>query len=178
MSAEYRQKLLNWLTSMMVLMLVQSAALAWTWVWLLRAQSQNTFGGWLPYTMAYRMGAVLEIFIVGFVLAAFWHFFDFLQRGDPRDMSFPRLSRYRTICQVSLLCALPIVVFAPLYLSVFQGSAFAGPDCGGILAMSYAACETAGPGQYLAALIFLPAMIFQCISKAFIAISSRQARQE
>ncbi len=38
MSAEYRQKLLNWLTSMMVLMLVQSAALAWTWVWLLRAQ--------------------------------------------------------------------------------------------------------------------------------------------
>ena len=79
MSAEYRQKLLNWLTSMMVLMLVQSAALAWTWVWLLRAQSQNTFGGWLPYTMAYRMGAVLEIFIVGFVLAAFWHFFDFLR---------------------------------------------------------------------------------------------------
>ena len=173
MTDAYRQKLLNWITSMMVLLLVQSAALTWTWIWLLRAHANDTFGDGIAYTMAYRMGAVLEIFMVGFALAAFWHFFDFLQRGDPQDTPYPRLSRYRTICKVSLIGALPVVVYAPIYLSVFQGHAFIDSNCNGIFSFASAACSTAGPGQLFAALLSLPAMIFLCLSKAWIAINSR-----
>jgi len=100
MSAEYRQKLLNWFCSVLLVALVTSLCLVAMWFidrpwerpgWRGQPPALRHFGDY-----AGEVDEHVLLFPILLVLALIWHLFDLLQRGEPEGGIAARVSSVRT----------------------------------------------------------------------------------
>ncbi|GEM_PF-1580142 len=103
MTEAYRQKLLNWLTSMGVLILVTNLCLASYWFfnrpvgWIRTYDLDgNRIGpeGWSLIDWAGPMSGNLGVFVVGFLVFAAWHLLDLIQRRPASEYPATLMSGY------------------------------------------------------------------------------------
>lgn len=100
-SAEYRQKLVNWLTSMLVLPTI--ILVNWLYNWFTRVQillpSQEDGFQLIARTMV----SPAESFAYFLPILLLWHFADFLQQNEPSNRWVANLTNYRWVVWLLVL---------------------------------------------------------------------------
>jgi hypothetical protein len=165
----HRHKLLNWLCSMSLLLLVCTLALVLTW----RTIVVVFYLGGTPaeidrYAGPLAMG--LMAYFMFFPALACWHFFDLIESDRRPDRWTGWLSRYRSFARLIVLAS-PLAI-----LSAVDGVAMTG--CGGVFQNSQSSygfihgCPRPGNWDVLLVLFVGPLVAFACVSKAVTSLLS------
>jgi hypothetical protein len=99
MTDAHRRKLLNWLTSMGMLILITNLCVAAYWFlnWptgRIRPYNSSIPDGWDLIDWAGPLAEILAFFVPGFVICALWHGLDLIQRRPAEDEPARLFSRY------------------------------------------------------------------------------------
>lgn len=170
MTDGYRQKLLDWLTSMLLLILLTVLSLASYWFLdepdvIVRPYGWD--GVWKPELVDYAgpMGDTLSIFHSGFYPLAIWHLFDLLQRADPQAKWARILASSASLHTVlAVLC-----VLLPLLTSGYF--TYVEPCGGGFVFLSQD-CSYIKGVLSIPLIILLLFLLILCMGKAAISIRS------
>jgi hypothetical protein len=171
---DYRQRLLNWFCSILLLLLV--CALTLLLAWRIITINFSFYGGPAGIDKyAGPMGVSFFAYVMYFPAIAFWHFCDFLERKQGKLPWKGWFSSYRSFL-VLLLLASPIAVFA----------ASRGVELTGCYGVFNVPTPTFSPGNFplhicpgASASVFLlvifvwPVMALACLSKAATMLLSR-----
>lgn len=107
MSAEYRRKLVNWLTSMLVLHLIVLVSLLYEW--LTRTVDALALNPDSPEIWAWLLSESISAYIVYLSIFCIWHGSEFAQRGTPGSRWVQMLGSYRALIGVFCLLGLSIL---------------------------------------------------------------------
>ncbi|WP_151972911.1 hypothetical protein [Erythrobacter sp. EC-HK427] len=135
MSAEYRQKLVNWLTSMLVLSLLILATSLYDW--LEEVYSVREVGRFRDEWLYGPLGEALRGYIIFFVLLWFWHMADFFQQAPWSNPWLMRFTDHRLISVLLLLLGASLLFYRTDWLNdlgcpevIDSPAAFAFDGCG------------------------------------------------
>lgn len=110
MTVEYRQKILNWLMSIGIVLLVTALYAVILWFWTIPEQT-----GYGSNDLIYVAGPLAETFTIYVVLAPiflFWHLFDFIERSVPQLGRAHHLTTYRTFISVMIVSIMMLLLMA------------------------------------------------------------------
>lgn len=175
MSAEYRQKLLNWFCSMALLLLICTLSLGITWrmvtlsmVYTGRTDLVDHAGSLSTGFMAY---------LIFFPAIAFWHLCDFLQASEPHQTG-GIFTRYRGFA-ILLLLASPIAAISGaggIWLTGDGGVFCYKP--GDFNDLLYHPCVPASPFDIFMVIVVAPIVAYACLSKLSTTIASYRERAD
>lgn len=180
MTSEFRHKLLRWLVSMGVLILITNLSLIAYWFFNELNLQQRPLGNYRPpvrdiVNYAGPIGEVLMIFVFGFLPCAWWHGFDFVTRHRPGMAKPHPLLRYPVF-----LCGLTLLGLS--FISMVSGH-FMYTEClrtaEGEIAFGFDTCQ-AYHRAWVWVLLWsgLLLLAVSCIGKAHAAMRSRFQRPE
>ncbi|NRD88465.1 hypothetical protein C8024_01805 [Sphingopyxis sp. BSNA05] len=164
MTSEYRQKLLNWLTSMAILMAVTVFSLAAKWflgLWMMT--SVNTTDKFAD--IAGPMGEAFLAYPIFFLPLLVWHSFDFIQEQKPNSRWAANLSSYPPLLASIAISGIAFILISSGEFTVMHCPEPMGPEFG------FQHCFH-GPATWLNFLFYMPLLIsfLLCISKAIFSI--------
>lgn len=169
MTEAYRQKLLNWYLSMLMLALASVSSLSgFLLIGRLNPQVENDTND--PFVLPAIAGGTLIVFATYFVPVASWHLFDFIQKGTPANRTLGILAGYRAFGTILVLGSFGLAAITSQILTM--------PKCPplevGDGAFGFVGCDSGPPDWLLASsyILLLFALIL-CMGKAVIAIRSR-----
>lgn len=185
MTEVYRQKLLNWLASMGVLVLFTNLSMAAFWFFNRPAGRIRTYDandettvpdGWNIIDWAGPMGEILfSVFSTGFLFCAIWHLFDVVQRRPAQTYPASLVSSYSPFILT--------LAFLGLLTALTASGRFTYTACArnadGEIMFGFDGC-----GQYLAPWIEWPAWIAMLVlvalmlGKGIIAFTSVRSRHD
>lgn len=169
MTDAYRQKLLDWLTSVLLVALVTSLCLVAMWF----VDRPWELAGWRDEPPAIRhfadyagiVGEYLLFFPILLVPTLVWHLSDVIQRGEPQGVFAARLSSVRTWWIVMSLLGVTLVLRSTGHFS------YTAP-CGGGFVFYWQDCYYTKGVVWIPQIILLLFVPILCMGKAAISIRS------
>jgi len=175
MSAEYRQKLLNWFCSVALLLLVCTLAFAITWRMV--TLNMTMIGRTDLVDHAGPLSTGFMAYFIFFPAIAFWHLCDFLQASAPRQ-SGGIFTRYRGFA-ILLLVVSPIAAISGAGGIPLTGDG--GVFCykpGDFSDLLYHPCVPASPFDTFMVIVIAPIVAYACQSKLSATIASYRERAD
>ncbi len=168
MSDAYRQKLLNWFCTMLLLLLVCALSLCLGWRIIL-TNAELAGGDWPLDAFAGFLGEAFRPYFMFFPLLAIWHMFDFLEADSNPPRRKGWFADYRSFL-ILLMVASPFAI-----LSVVDGhilsSCYRSMDIGET--GFYDSCYPSSTWTILLWLVIAPAVCLAVVSKSVTAVRSR-----
>ncbi len=175
MSEAYRQKLLNWLISMMILCLCVALSLAAYWFFNRPDLMVRPAG--VPFPDDYElvdyagaMGEIVALFVVGFVPVALWHMADLFDRKTARS----RLTRWLSHAAPYQLA---LLILGLLFAMHASGEFSYVAPCGGPMLVLSQDCYYTVPILRIPSTVAFWAVISLTILKVLIVATTRVRRR-
>lgn len=110
MSAEFRTKLIHWLTSMMLLTLMSSLVALHNWfIWLPETNTVN----WTLSDQIITLYSAIDLFQWIFIPIALWHFSDFVEAPNTKSA----IARYRYIAGMIFALGIASIFHQSIWLN-------------------------------------------------------------
>lgn len=166
MSEAYRQKLLNWWCSMLVLLLLAISAIAARWLFYVPFMMMMTEVE--SVRIEWMLDPMLHYFI-WFLPLAFWHVADAFQLGQPSGRWARAIASYPAMIGSFLLLSTTLVFMAS---GLWESSGF----CGGSFLILMQACAFPSLAFRIPANLSLWFLLILCMGKTVISIRSRSKK--
>lgn len=169
MTEAYRQKLLNWFTSVTIIWAVSILSVTVFWFFTIPANERAFEPRDFPPSYFFHLGTALIVLLLFSLTAVAWHVSDFVQLGTPKRPVLRRLSSYPAYL-LSLVSALVVG-------GIIGSGQFNYFGCGSLppnIQFGFWECLE-GPPDWLAGLYYVVmfVLILQCLAKAVISLNSR-----